>query len=62
MAGSRFNEPIEPMTLQNMRDNGVRSLSIQCHQCRRAVVWTEDGLHQMRDHRRRRQAVLAGGT
>jgi hypothetical protein len=26
MAGSRFNEPIEPMTLQNMRDNGVRSL------------------------------------
>jgi hypothetical protein len=29
---SRFNDPIEPMTLQNMRENGVRSLAIQCHQ------------------------------
>jgi hypothetical protein len=26
MARSRFNEPIEPMTLGNMRANGVRSL------------------------------------
>jgi hypothetical protein len=24
MAASRFNEPIEPMTLGNMRANGVR--------------------------------------
>jgi hypothetical protein len=34
MATNRFNDPIEPMTLQNMRDNGVRSLSVQCHRCR----------------------------
>jgi hypothetical protein len=28
MARHRFNEPIEPMTLGNMRENGVRSLAI----------------------------------
>jgi hypothetical protein len=26
--GPRFNEPIEPMTLGNMRANGVRSLAV----------------------------------
>jgi hypothetical protein len=31
MARSRFNDPIEPMTLSNMRENGVRSLAVQCH-------------------------------
>jgi hypothetical protein len=31
MARSRFNDPIEPMTLGNMRDNGVRSLAILPH-------------------------------
>jgi hypothetical protein len=31
MSRSRFNYPIEPMTLGNMRENGVRSLSVQCH-------------------------------
>jgi hypothetical protein len=30
MATQRFNEPIEPMTLGNMRDNGVRSLFVSC--------------------------------
>ena len=27
--GSRFDDPIEPMTLQNMRENGVRALAVQ---------------------------------
>jgi hypothetical protein len=32
MTASRFNEPIEPMTLANMRENSVRSLAIDCRQ------------------------------
>src|SRR5271170_548597 len=31
MAASRST--IEPMDLTNMRQNGVRSLAVQCHQC-----------------------------
>jgi hypothetical protein len=31
MARSRFNDPIEPMDLANMRENGVRPLAVQCH-------------------------------
>jgi hypothetical protein len=31
---ARSHEPIEPMTLENMRHNGVRSLDVQCNQCR----------------------------
>jgi hypothetical protein len=42
MARSRFNDPIEPMTLQNMRANGVRSLAVQCHQCRHQVIINAD--------------------
>jgi hypothetical protein len=38
MARSRFNDPIEPMTLSNMRENGVRSLAFPCHQCRHEVI------------------------
>ena len=38
MARSRFNAPIEPMDLENMRQNGVRSLWIQCNQCRHTTV------------------------
>ena len=38
MARSRFNDPIEPMDLENMRQNGVRSLWIQCNQCRHIMV------------------------
>jgi hypothetical protein len=30
MAARRINEPIEPMTLGNMRANGVRSLDVSC--------------------------------
>jgi hypothetical protein len=31
MARSRFNDSIEPMTLENMRENGVRSLLSGAH-------------------------------
>ena len=30
MATKRFNDPIEPMTLGNMRANGMRSLDVSC--------------------------------
>jgi hypothetical protein len=33
MATSRFDEPIEPMTLGNMRANGMRPLAASCWQC-----------------------------
>jgi hypothetical protein len=45
MARSRFNDPIEPITLQNMRENGVRSLAVQCHQCRHEVIMNIDRFH-----------------
>jgi hypothetical protein len=34
--------PIEPMTLSNMRENGVRSLAVQCHQCRHETIVNVD--------------------
>ncbi len=34
MATKRFNDPIE----QNMRENGVRSLAVQCHQWHEVVM------------------------
>ena len=37
MARSRFNDPIEPMDLQNMRQN-------QCNQCRHTMVMNVDHL------------------
>jgi hypothetical protein len=39
---TRFNDPIEPMTLANMRENGVRSLDVQCNQCRHRVIVNVD--------------------
>jgi hypothetical protein len=42
MAKPRFTDPIEPMDLANMRQNGVRSLAIQCHQCRHEIVMNVD--------------------
>ena len=36
--------PVEPMTLQNLRENGVRSLAVQCHQCGHEVVLNVDHL------------------
>jgi hypothetical protein len=44
MARSRFNDPIEPMTLENMRANGVRSLDVQCNECRHRVIVNVDHL------------------
>ena len=40
------NEPIEPMDLANMRENGVRSLDIPCHNCRHRVIVNVDHLHR----------------
>ena len=44
MARSRFNDPIEPMDLANMRQNGVRSLEVRCLQCRHEVIMNVDHL------------------
>jgi hypothetical protein len=43
-ARSRFNDPIEPMDLANMRQNGVRSLDVQCNQCRHRHILNVDHL------------------
>jgi hypothetical protein len=47
MASGRFDQPIEPMTLGNMRELGVRSLDVSCWNCRhRAMLcvdrWPDD--------------------
>jgi hypothetical protein len=47
MAFSRVSEPIEPMTLGNMRANGVHSLAVSCHLCHHeatisAARWPDD--------------------
>jgi hypothetical protein len=46
---ARFDQPIEPMTLGNMRELGVRSLDVSCWNCpHRAVLsadrWPDDVL------------------
>jgi hypothetical protein len=38
MAATRINEPIEPMTIGNMRANGVHSLAVSCHLCHHEVL------------------------
>jgi hypothetical protein len=38
MARSRFDYPIEPMSLGNMRENGVRSLAVSCWQCHHQAI------------------------
>jgi hypothetical protein len=35
-----FNEPIEPMTLGNMRANGVRSPDVSCWNCHHRAILT----------------------
>jgi hypothetical protein len=40
----RFKYEIEPMDLANMRQNGVRSLRIHCHQCLHEAVMNVDHL------------------
>jgi hypothetical protein len=44
MAPARFTDPIEPMDLANMRQNGVRSLVVQCHQCLHELTMNVDHL------------------
>jgi hypothetical protein len=44
----RFSDPIEPMTLGNMRELGVRSLDVSCWNCHHQAVlsadrWPDDG-------------------
>jgi hypothetical protein len=42
VAATRFNEPIEPMTLGNMRANGVRSLDVCCGVCHHRTILSAD--------------------
>ena len=47
MTATRFNEPIQPMTLGNMRANGVHSLAASCHLCHHEAIisaapWPDD--------------------
>jgi hypothetical protein len=42
MTTKRLDYPIEPMTLANMRENGVRSLSVTCWQCHHETVTNVD--------------------
>jgi hypothetical protein len=47
MMARRINEPIEPMTLGNMRANGVHSLAVSCHLCHHEAIinaahWPDD--------------------
>jgi hypothetical protein len=42
MTSGRFNDPIEPMTLGNMRENGVRSLDVSCWNCHHRAILSAD--------------------
>jgi hypothetical protein len=35
---ARFDIPVEPMTLGNMRENGVRSLAVSCTLCHHEAI------------------------
>jgi hypothetical protein len=39
---ARFDQPIEPMTLGNMRELGVRSLDVSCWNCPHRAVLSAD--------------------
>jgi hypothetical protein len=39
---ARFDQPIEPMTLGNMRELGVRSLDVSCWNCHHKAVLSAD--------------------
>jgi hypothetical protein len=75
MAQTRYRGP--PMTLANMRVNGVRSLSVTCEVCHHEAVMNVDrfgnaipvpafgpaqGLHRLRHHWRIRPAEVAGAS
>jgi hypothetical protein len=56
----RFKHLMEPMTLGNMRANGVRSLDVSCRQCHdRAILsadpWPDDAPMPLGHHARSRQ-------
>jgi hypothetical protein len=38
----RFDQPIEPMTLGNMRELGVRSFHVSCWNCHHQAVLSSD--------------------
>jgi hypothetical protein len=38
----RFDQRVKPMTLGTMRQNGVRSLDVQCFGCRHEVIVNVD--------------------
>jgi hypothetical protein len=42
MANNRSNDPSEPMTLGNMRANGVRSLDVSCWRCHHRAILSAD--------------------
>jgi hypothetical protein len=44
LAKPNSNDPIVPMDLANTRQNGVRSLAVQCHQCLHEVIMNVDHL------------------
>jgi hypothetical protein len=49
MADSLTNDPIEPMDLANVRENGVRSLAVTCWNCHhRAAQKVERQHHRPR--------------
>lgn len=37
-----FTEPVEPMTLGNMRQHGVRSLSVTCSICHHEAIMSAE--------------------
>jgi hypothetical protein len=42
---TRFGHPIEPVTLGNMRELGVRSLDVSCWNCQHQAVLSADRWH-----------------
>jgi hypothetical protein len=44
MSRGGTSDPIEPMDLTNMGENGVRSLDVQCYQCLHQVIVNVDDL------------------
>jgi hypothetical protein len=42
VATRRFNDAIEPMTLGNVRELGVRSLDVSCWLCHHRAVLSAD--------------------
>jgi hypothetical protein len=58
----RFNDPIEPMDLGNMRSNGVRSLAVACWNCCHEAIMNVDHLPDHMPCRRSARAWCARGA